>query len=59
MKLITLKIDARSDDNLIQINDIAIVDVRGVQYFPVISTSKSDWKLFHPCDIILCNFMNY
>ena len=31
MKLITLKVDARSDDNLIQINDIAIVDVKGVQ----------------------------
>ena len=31
MKLITLKVDAKSDDNLIQINDIAIVDARGVQ----------------------------
>ena len=31
MKLITLKVDARSDDNLIQINGIAIVNVKGAQ----------------------------
>ena len=38
---------------------IAIIDVTGVQEFPVISSRENNWKLLRPCDVIQCNIMNY
>ena len=56
----TLKVNPRSNyGTLFLINGIAIIDVTGVKYFPVISLRENKWKLFHLCDVISCNIMNY
>ena len=44
---------------LVQINDIAIIDVTWVEQFPVISPRENNWKLFLLCDGKPCNIMNY
>ena len=44
---------------MIHICDVAIIDVIGVQQFPVISPSENNWKLLHGCDMLSCNIANY
>ena len=39
-------------------NDIAIIDVTGVEQFPVISPRENNWKLFYLCDVTPCNITN-
>ena len=58
MKLTTLQVLIKWW-NSIQINDIAITDVTGVQWFSVISPRENNWKLLDSCDVITCITMNY
>ena len=58
MKSTTLKVFIIKWWNSIQINDIAITDVTGVQWFTVILPRENN-KLLHPCNVIPCNTMNY
>ena len=44
---------------MIQINDISITDAKRMEWFPVISLQKNNWKLYHPCEVIPCNITNY
>ena len=46
-------------ENMIHIYDVIIIDVTGVQQFPVISPRENNWKLLHVCDMLPCNIGNY
>ena len=37
---------------------IAISEVTGMKSFPVLSPRENNRKLFHLCDVILCNVIN-
>ena len=43
----------------VDLDDIVIIDVADDEEFPVILRRENNWKLFHPCNVILCNIAIY
>lgn len=44
---------------MIQLNDIATIDVAGLEWFQVIKPRKYTWKLFYSYNVIPCSTTNY